>query len=163
MFENGKIEMSKAIDFNQLMQDVSKSRSFLGETATTMTGEMRSNFDSLLKAIDDNFEKVKTEIPSCKSMLDTKLADLKTKHDENKAHLAAVEEKLAQLKKQMADGTLPKPEAPQDKPVSPQLGGFLRDELLAKFQPASPVSERPTGVAWQDWNVDSGWLSDPTP
>ena len=152
--------MPEPINFAQLMNDVGKSRAFLDDAAKVMVGEQREQFDKLLSMIDSNIERAKTAIPDCRAAFQAHYDQLKEKHKANQVNLAKLKAEAAQLKQQIADGTVPKPAAPPEKPVAPQLGSFLRSELLAKFSAPAPTPPPTSGVAWQDWNLDGSWIAD---
>jgi len=154
--------MAEPIDFEKLIANVTESRGFLDEAAATMTGETKKNFDTLLGAIDHHFEQVKVEVPKCQQMFLDKFDDLQQRHEKNIADLAVAKENFEQAKQQIADGNIPIPEAPEGKAVDTQLGNQLRDELLSKFLPEKHQAPSTSGVAWQDWNMDGGWMANNT-
>ncbi len=147
------------VDFSQLITDITKTRSFLGETAESMTGEMRDQFDTILGAIDEKFEQFKTEIPKTKSVFEAKVDELSQRHEKNLSRLEELKSKFAEMESQIEKGELPSPQAAPEQPVDTQLGSDLRDELLSKFLPTSVDRPPQTGVAWQDWDMDGLWRS----
>ena len=152
--------MPEPIPFAELMSHVARSRSFLDEAAELMVGEERSQFNNLLSMIDTNIEQAKTAVPDALNMFQAKYDELSAMHEENLKNIDEIDVKLAELDKQFADGTLPKPEAPPETPVDPALGRQLREEILAKFVPQTSSGQSTSGVAWQDWSLDGNWLPD---
>ena len=150
--------MPEPIPFAELMSHVARSRSFLDEAAELMVGEERSQFNNLLSMIDSNIEEVKTAVPNAFDVFRAKHEELSAKHQENLDNIEKLKVQLAELKEQVANGTLPKPEVPPETPVDPELGNQLREEILSKFLPQAKPGQSSSGVAWQDWSLAGNWL-----
>lgn len=152
----------KPIVFSDLVASLTQTRTFLGESAGVLSGEKRAQFDSLLKIADEQFESFKTIVPECVDNLKTKFEELKRDHEQNVADFANAKAKFAEVKEKVAAGEF-EPQPPPEKPVAPQLGSFLRDELLSKYGPAKNPTQSNSDVAWRDWNLDGSWIDPETP
>ncbi|MFK7768200.1 MAG: hypothetical protein AB8B55_13330 [Mariniblastus sp.] len=150
--------MQEPIDFNELMTHVDDTRSFLDEAAAIMVGEQKEQFQNLLGLIDTNVAQMKTAVPASVAAFEAKYHELAEKHEDNLKNFETAKQSLADVKQQIADGTLPVPQAPPETPTDPKLGSKLRDEILAKFMPKQVEQNTQSGVAWQDWNLNGNWL-----
>jgi hypothetical protein len=150
------------LDYDQLIADIKSSRGILTEAAQAMRGEDRTNYNALLKMIDEKFDEFQVEFPKVKQVFTDKYAELKERHETTGKQLAELEAQYAVLEKQIETGQLPKPQLPPERPVDVELGGDLRDELLQRFTPQPTQSTSGSGNAWQDWDLGGRWLDAPS-
>lgn len=151
------------IDYEQLLVDIRDSREFLSQTAEKMRGEDRDNYNVLLKLIDEKFEQFQKAFPAARDALANRYEELKKRH-------AANTEKLSELQAMLANPEAyyevppPPPEPTPGKPVDPDLGQALRNDLLHRFRRTKPTQAVTVGGnAWQDWNLADPWFAPSTP
>ena len=148
--------MQKPIHFARLVKDLENARRFLGETHSTMRGDMKSQFGGLLKHLDKHFDEVKSRVPECYGKFRSEHERLLAANQQNKNKFSRLKQKAKDLKKKIADGKLPPPPSLPEVPVDTEQGTKLQSELLQKFLPKH-VEADVAGVAWENWNLDGTW------
>ena len=124
-------------------------------------GETREVVSSLLKVWEKNFGELQTALPAAINDIESKIAEVKSQNDGMKSTIAATKAEIEKTRQAQAAAAAAKksaPKIPPLKPIDPELGVSLRDELLARFgvSPEANQEALPEEVheIWEGWKFE---------
>jgi hypothetical protein len=124
--------------------------------------ESREVISSLLKVWEKNFGELQTAFPAAMNDIQSNISQVQNQQQGLKAQIVAAKAELAKAQQAQAAAAAAKkvaPKVPPLKPIDPNLGVSLRDELLERFGVAADATgEHPPEEIheiWEGWKFES--------
>lgn len=125
-------------------------------------GESREVISSLLKVWEKNFGELQTAFPAAMNDIQSNISQVQNQQRGLKSQIDAAKVELAKAQQAQAAAAAAKkaaPKIPPLKPIDPDLGVSLRDELLERFGVAADatVEHLPEDIheIWEGWKFES--------
>jgi DNA repair exonuclease SbcCD ATPase subunit len=155
---NIDLENEPPLDYEHMLGEIRHTRQFLGSVSSKMKGEAREQYEVLLGAIDEHFEKFQVEFPKLKQTLGDKYQELVERQNQVQQQYDELHKQFDAVQAQIDAGELPNVAEAKEKPVDPQLGGSHRDEILGLLKSIELDDLDATAAAWQDWDLEGRWI-----
>lgn len=131
----------------------------------TVDGDARDVISSLLKVWEKNFGDLQTAYPATMNDMQSNISKLQGQHTSLKSSIANAKAEVAKVAQAQAAAAAAAaatkkapPKVPPLKPIDPDLGVSLRDELLERFGVAADAPEhQPEEIheIWEGWKFES--------
>ena len=150
---------------NDFASLTSQLQSFSGKITGMLQnadGESRNVVSSLLKIWDQHFVGLQSAYPAAMNDIQQNISAVESQNQATKSSIATAKEAVAKVQQAQAAAAAEKkgpPKIPPLKPINPDLGVSLRDELLERFGVATDATREhlPEEIheIWEGWKFES--------